>query len=146
MPMYFPPLKEDNLSIKDKVAGPNMSIIKRFHCKPILHTHLHQPAGTFILGCSVLVLDIRSKPHHVVVDTCVHVTESNTHWQLYDRNTSSALIWRLHGLRSSTICQCCRELSQSSYDVIVTVVVSWCTSPYSDVFSHLSSIVQYHRH
>ena len=25
--------REDNLSIKGKMAGPNMSIIQRFHCK-----------------------------------------------------------------------------------------------------------------
>ena len=32
------PLKEDNLSTKDKTAGPESVFIKRFHCITKLHT------------------------------------------------------------------------------------------------------------
>ena len=42
------PLKEDNLSTKDKMAGPKSVLIKRFHCK-LFCTTSSPPAGPAIL-------------------------------------------------------------------------------------------------
>ena len=36
------PLKEDNLSTKDKMAGPESVLIKRFHCTYVLWNSRHK--------------------------------------------------------------------------------------------------------
>ena len=52
------PLKEDNLSIKDKMAGPECVLIKKFHCSVSMTTPIYfqvvVPVLTIIQSDSVL--------------------------------------------------------------------------------------------
>ena len=48
--------REDNLPIKDKMAGPNVSIILRFHCIPCLKLVAWIPHYLLVTAFQVLIV------------------------------------------------------------------------------------------